>query len=239
MKRFLSLAADAIGPLHMGWRHVLFANWPVPPAVVEPHVPDALQVDTYDGAAWLSVVPFTNVDVRPTWAPDGWGFPLPELNLRTYVSHHGTPGVYFFSLDATGILGVLGARLFHSLPYYLADISIEVDDEDVLFHSVRSHPGARPARYRGSYRPTGAEFQATPGSIESFLVDRYRYYTEDQESAVRYAVVDHEPWPLYDAEVSTSENTLFVANGFEQPETDPVYLYSPGVETTASVSKRP
>ena len=102
--------------LHMGWRHVLFANWPIDPEILDAHLPSALSVDTYDGDAWLSVVPFTNVDVRPTWVPEGWGFPLPELNLRTYVTHDGHNGVYFFSLDSQGIFGVVGARLFHHLP---------------------------------------------------------------------------------------------------------------------------
>src|SRR6056297_2248036 len=117
--------------LHMGWRHLLFANWRVDPAAIEPRIPDALSVDTYDGDAWLSVVPYVNVDVRPRRVPAGLGFRLPELNLRTYVTPRdgaggdGTdesptgddaPGVYFFSLDAgglpgIGLAGVVGARL--------------------------------------------------------------------------------------------------------------------------------
>ena len=136
--------------LHMGWRHVLFANWPVDPAVVEPHVPDVLTIDTHDGGAWLSVVPFKNVDVQPTWGPSGWGFALPELNLRTYVTYDGEPGVYFFSLDAQGVLGVLGARVFHHLPYFYARISLDVAGDRVRFESTRRHPGARPYRFTGS-----------------------------------------------------------------------------------------
>ncbi|MFT4891473.1 MAG: hypothetical protein ACI9YT_002405 [Halobacteriales archaeon] len=81
-------------PVEMGWRHVQFANWPVGPAVVAAHLPDWLTVDTCDGDAWLSVVPFTNVAVRPTGLPASLGFALPELNLRTYVIHDDRPGVY-------------------------------------------------------------------------------------------------------------------------------------------------
>jgi len=138
--------------LYMGWRHVLFANWLIAPEVLDAHLPSGLSVDTYDGDAWLSVVPFTNVDVRPTWVPDGWGVRLPELNLRTYVTHDGHDGVYFFTLDAQGIFGVGGARLFHHLPYYYARCSLTEADGDVKFESRRLHPGARDEEHKGSQR---------------------------------------------------------------------------------------
>jgi uncharacterized protein YqjF (DUF2071 family) len=102
--------------LAMDWRELLFASWPADPDAVAAHLPDALAVDTHDGDAWLSVVPFTNGAVRPRGLPAQVGVDLPELNLRTYVTLDGTPSVYFFSLDAEGVLGVLGARLFHHLP---------------------------------------------------------------------------------------------------------------------------
>nr|WP_269782720.1 DUF2071 domain-containing protein [Halobacterium wangiae] len=224
--------------LHMGWRHVLFANWPVDPSVVGPHLPEALDLDTHDGRAWLSVVPYTNVDVRPTWAPKTLGFRLPELNLRTYVTHDGDPGVYFFSLDAEGVLGVLGARVLHSLPYYYARIDFQTDGERVRFESDRLHPGARPARFRGTYGPAGDGVSVEPGSLAHFLVERYRYYTESPGGTIRYAAVDHEPWPLSEADVAIETNTLFRANWFADPETEPVHFYSPGVETVASPSRR-
>ncbi|WP_115864088.1 YqjF family protein [Halorussus litoreus] len=224
--------------LHMGWRHVLFANWPVDPSVVRPHVPDALTVDTYDGDAWLSVVPFTNVDVRPSWIPTGWGVPLPELNLRTYVTHDGHDGVYFFSLDAQGIVGVLGARIFHHLPYFYARISLDVNGGRVQFESDRLHPGARPATFAGSYAPTGDQLDVGQGSLAEFLTARYRYYTETPSRALRYARITHEPWPLYATDTVIDENTLFEANGFAHPRTEPVHYYSPGVTTIASRSRR-
>lgn len=224
--------------LHMGWRHVLFANWPVDPSIVRAHVPDALTVDTYDGDAWLSVVPFTNVDVRPAWVPTGWGVPLPELNLRTYVTHDGHDGVYFFSLDAQGVLGVLGARLFHHLPYFYARISLDVAGDRVRFESERLHPGARPARFHGTYSPIGDQLAVESGSLAGFLTERYRYYTESPSGSLRYARIDHESWPLYEAETAIEENTLFEADGFARPETEPVHYYSPGVTTIASRSLR-
>lgn len=224
--------------LHMGWRHALFANWSMDPSVVAPHVPDSVSVDTYDGRAWLTVLPFTNVDVRPPWLPEGVGIRLPEVNLRTYVAREGEPGVYFFNLDADGVLSVLGARATHFLPYFHARIRHRVDDDGrVRFESARRHPGARPARFVATYGPDGERFRSEPGSLAEFLTERHRYYAESPGGRLRYADVRHERWPLYPATVDVEENTVFRANAFETPAADPVCYYSPGVDVLASANR--
>ena len=224
--------------MHMSWRHVLFANWPVDPSVVRPHLPEALDLDTFDGRAWLSVVPFTNVDVRPTWAPKDLGFRLPELNLRTYVTHDGDPGVYFFSLDAEGVFGVLGARLLHSLPYYYARVRFRRSGDRVHVTSRRRQPGDRPARFAATYGPTGEAYTAPPDSLAEFVTERRRIYTQSTDGTLRHTDLSHDRWPLFDADVSVTENTLFAASGFEHPETEPVHFYSPGVDVVTSRSER-
>lgn len=225
-------------PLEMGWRHLLFENWPVDPEVMDAHLPDGLAPDVYDGTAWLSVVPFTNVAVRPRGVPESLGIRLPELNVRTYVTRNGVPSVYFFSLDAQGIASVIGARLFHHLPYFYARISLESDDERSTFTSRRCHPGARPAHYEATYWPTGDSFAAPADPLASFLVERYRFYTEAQDGSLRYTNVVHDPWTLYPASAEITTNTLLTAQGFAKPEPDPVYFYSPGLDVVASRSKR-
>jgi hypothetical protein len=226
-------------PLAMEWRDLLFANYPVDPAVVDAHLPDALTVDTFDGDAWLSVVPFVNADVRPRRLPAGTGIDLPELNLRTYVTHRGEAGVYFFSLDAEGVLSVLGARLFHHLPYYYARMEIRrTGDGAVEFESRRLHPGDRPVRYVATYRPTGPAFESHDDPRAAFLTERYRFYTQAPDGSLRYADVDHEPWTLAPATVVVETETLFEANGFDRPEREPICYYGPRVEVHASASKR-
>ena len=225
--------------LAMGWRHLLFANYPVDPGVVDAHLPDALAVDTFDGDAWLSVVPFTNVDVRPRGLPAVAGIDLPELNLRTYVTCRGEPGVYFFSLDAQGVSSVLGARIFHHLPYYSARVRLERDDRGgIRFESRRRHPGDRPVHYAATYRPDGEPFESHEDPRAAFLTERYRFYTQASDDSVRYATVAHEPWTLAPATVVTETNTLFEANGFDRPSASPVCYYSPGVDVHASASKQ-
>ncbi|WP_256391402.1 YqjF family protein [Natronoarchaeum rubrum] len=225
-------------PLEMGWRHLLFENWPVDPDVMDAHLPEGLAPDTHDGSAWLSVVPFTNVAVRPKGVPESLGIRLPELNLRTYVTRDGVPSVYFFSLDAQGVASVLGARIFHHLPYFYARISLEVTDGRVRFRSRRRHPGARPVHYEGTYWPTGEPFAAPDDDFGEFLVERYRFYTEAQDGSIRYTDVAHDPWTLYPADADIETNTLLSAHGFAEPDAEPVYYYSPGLDVVASGSKR-
>lgn len=218
----------------MDWRQVLFANWPVEPAIVRDHLPDQMTPDTFEGQAWLSVVPFINIAVRPQFLPRHLGFALPELNLRTYVTVDGTPGVYFFSLDADGLLGVIGGRFFHHLPYFLATIDMQCESDGAKFNSNRRHPGARPLAFSASYRSTNDAVKAPTGSLAHFLTERYRYYTETTRGELRHANVSHRPWPLFEVEVEIDADEIFTANGFTTPTSDPFYLYSPGVETVAS-----
>ncbi|AGB37919.1 YqjF family protein [Natronococcus occultus] len=225
-------------PVAMGWRHLLFANWPVAPALVDAHLPAGLEPDTYDGRAWLSIVPFRNVVVRPRGTSARLGFGLPELNLRTYVRCDGTPGVYFFSLDADGVLGVLAARLFHRLPYYNARIEMGLGAKHVRFESERRHPGAPSASFAGRYEPVGEAFAPDPDSLAAFLTERYRYYTTGRRGELRYADIVHDRWSLRPATMTIDRNTLFEANGFEPPAAAPVCYYSPGVDVVTSRSRR-
>ena len=217
----------------MGWRRLLFANWPVAPETIRPHLPEDLAVDTHDGDAWLSVVPFTNVSVRPRWLPASVGVPLPELNLRTYVTHGERAGVYFFSLDADGLGSVLAARLLHGLPYYNADITMDATAERVAFESRRRHPGARATHFAATYGRDGDRIDHAAGDLPHFLTERYRLFTETTDGSIHEVPVEHPRWSLYPAHADIAVNSLFRANGFDPPAGEPVCYYSPGVDVVA------
>ncbi|PSP56326.1 hypothetical protein BRC82_02200 [Halobacteriales archaeon QS_1_67_19] len=223
-------------PLHMEWRDALFTNWAVEPSVVAPHVPDSVSLDTYDGRAWLTVLPFVNADVRPHWFPRG--VRIPEVNLRTYVTRERRPAIYFRSLEASDRLTVLGARATHFLPYYVADIDFDRTDGGVRVESRRRHPGARPARFVAECGPDDERVETEPGSLAEFLTERHRYYTVSPSGRLRYADVRHRKWPLYSADATVAENTVFRANSLPDPDGEPVVYYSPGVEVLASPSRR-
>lgn len=222
--------------LHMGWRDVLFANWPIEPEQLLPRIPDALALDTHEGQAWVSIVAVNNVDVRSRYVPHRLGTTVPGVNLRTYVKHEEKPGVYFFSLDAQSLITVLGARIMHHLPYRYAHVTFTQQDDGVHVESERRHPGARPARFVATYEPAGERFHPQLGTLPHFLAERYRTYTQADANTLASTRVQHNPWPLHDARVTITENTLLRAEGLAQPEGDPFFLASPGLD--AIVTKR-
>src|SRR5262245_23161746 len=105
----------------MRWHDLLFLHWPIAAAELRPRIPAPLAIDEHSGSAWIGVVPFRMTNVRPRGVPGlPWLSAFPELNVRTYVTHGGKPGVWFFSLDAAQRLAVIAARRRFHLPYFHA-----------------------------------------------------------------------------------------------------------------------
>jgi len=222
--------------LSMRWDDLLFAHWPVDPEVVEPTLPDGLDVDTRDGDAYLGVVGFQMASIRPRGVPVGLSFP--ELNLRTYVRADDGPGVYFYNLDAADRVGVPIARTLFKLPYYRAEMRMTARGDRVDFRSRRTHRGVPPARFDATYQPTGTPTTADPDSLVAFLTERYRFYTESERGHIYRGDIEHPPWRVCDATLDCRENTLFEANGFDRPDGVPLVHYSPGSDVTAGLIHR-
>jgi hypothetical protein len=219
-------------------QHVCCANWAVGSDLLDVHLPSVLTVDTDDGDAWLSAVPFTNVDTRPTWAFEGRGFPLPGPTLRNHVSHDGHTGVSFSGLDAHAVLGVVGACLFHYFPSCYACCLLTEADGGIRVRSGRSHLGARHPQFTPTDSPSSPELDVRLGWLEESLTEHCWYDTEARDGSLRYAAIGHEAWPLYETDPTIETNTLFEANGFAPTETEVVHYASPGVRTTASRNRR-
>jgi len=215
----------------MRWDDVVFAHWRVAPDIVSARLPDGLDVAVRDGDAWLGVVGFVMSEIRPRGVPAGRSFP--ELNLRTYVTGpDGSRGVYFFSLDAADRLGVSIARGAFRLPYYRAEMRhTREDDGTMTLRSRRTHADAPPARFDASYRQTGEAFAPSPGTLEAFLTENYRFYTEGDR--LYAGDISHPRWSLAEAAATIRSNTLFSATGFDAPASEPLVHYSPGIDVTA------
>ena len=189
------------------WNDVLFAHWRVDALDMRRAVPDVFDLDLFDGDAWLGIVPFfmTNVGLRSVPSPR-WVSAFPELNVRTYVRVADRPGVYFFSLDAGSRLAVAGARALLNLPYYFAVMSAERQGERVHYRSVRR--GRGPAECHADYEPTSTPFEASSGSIEYFLTERYCLYHRDRHGRPYRLEIHHRPWFLQHASAEITVNTM-------------------------------
>lgn len=195
------------------WENLLFAHWPVSAVQLRRIVPPQLDVDTYEGQAWVGLVPF-DITIRPRGL-----FPLHffELNVRTYVSAGGKPGVYFFSLDASNRLAVRMARRWFYLPYFDADISVREAGGWVECASRRQHRHDPEARFQLRYRPTGPPFVPDPGSLADWLTARYCLYTTDSTGAAYRCDISHPPWLLQAGEAEIATNTMTAPLGLDLP----------------------
>jgi len=207
------------------WYQLLFAHWPVRADALRPLIPSALEIDTYDGRAWLGVVPFRMSGVRPrgvTALP--WLSAFPELNVRSYVTAGGKAGVYFFSLDAANPLAVRIARGFYHLPYFDADMQCIGDEHGIAYRSYRTHRGAPGANFLGRYRPVGEVYHAARGDLDHWLTERYCLYTSNRRGELLRGEIHHAPWDLQPAAAEIEVNTMAV--GIDLPDAPPLLHYA-------------
>jgi uncharacterized protein YqjF (DUF2071 family) len=204
------------------WHHVLFAHWPVEVASMRRAVPAQLDLDLCDGTAWIGVVAFEISNMAPRGVPLPLAFP--ELNVRTYVTVRGKPGVYFFSLDAASALAVWGARTFFSLPYFRAHMHVQhAPDAQIRYVSNRI---AGDASFDGSYAPYAPAAPPVPGTLDFFLTERYCLYTVNRRGQAASVDIHHPRWPLQRAWAEISENTMARAFALAAPTSPPLLHYA-------------
>ena len=212
------------------WSDLLFAHWPVPVETLRPQIPEQLEIDTFDGVAWIGVVPFRMEAIRPRWLPAvPWLSRFAELNLRTYVTLDDRPGVFFFSLDASNPVAVSLARRMFFLPYFRARMSCRAEGDAIAYRSTRTHRGAHPVDFEGQYGPAGDVFHARPGTLEHFLTERYCLYSSGDsvgrvQSGLFRAEIHHGPWPLQPANATIEVNSLLESIGADGFPRQPPHL---------------
>jgi uncharacterized protein YqjF (DUF2071 family) len=209
------------------WHDLLFSHWPFPPEQLRPLVPPQLSLDMFEGQCWIGVVPFWMSGVRPRLVPPLPGFSrFPELNVRTYVTYGGKPGVFFFSLDAANYPAVWAARKFFHLPYFHASMNSTEHNVSILYSSRR--PGGH-AEFRASFRPIAPVHLAEKGSLADWLTARFCLYTTHQGQIYR-CEIHHLPWPLQAAEAEFDRNTMAEAAHIALPNLPPLLYFSKRLE---------
>lgn len=220
--------------MRMSWRDLLFIHWPVRPAVIEPLLPFGLELDTYDGWAWIGVVPFRMSNVGLRYLPGVPGASdFPELNVRTYVKSRGRSGVWFFSLDAASRFAVRAARVWIGLPYFDARMECIPTGESVHYSSIRVHRGAPRAEFRATYQPSGPVYRAQPGTLDAWLTERYCLYAPPHRDSIGYVDIHHTSWPLQPAEAEIQLNTMAGRFGIPQPHIEPVLHFARYLDVVA------
>jgi uncharacterized protein YqjF (DUF2071 family) len=215
------------------WNSLTFLHWPYQPEALQQFLPDGLVIDVFDDAAWLGLTLFHVTDLRPLGLPAmPWLSGFPETNVRTYVrGPGGQRGVWFFTLEAANPLAVLGARLLYGLPYRRAAMSIDTTEDIVEYRSERRDSADT---YSRIMIRTGPPLPTSP--LAAFLTARFRLYTTIR-GKLAFADVEHEPWPLRDAEVLRLDETLIRACGAQGRAVQPLAHFSPGVHVRVGPPK--
>lgn len=211
--------------MDQNWGKLLFMHWRIDEKFLRPLIPSPLEIDTFDGSAWIGVIPFTMWGIRASFLP-----PIPgtsafhELNVRTYVYHHGVPSVWFLSLDAANKLAVWGARKFYYLPYFYAQMSLAQTGKTICYSSSRRDGRGAPAKLHAEWVIGEALSQASPGSLEFFLTERYCLDTEHNGNLYR-ARIHHQPWPLQRAQLASLNSSMIESHGLPTPKGNPLLHY--------------
>lgn len=222
------LPPDSQWLLSQSWNDVLFAHFAMDPPALRRLVPDALTLDLYDGAAWLTISASCTSHMRPSGIPPLPGISFfPQLNLCTCVTMQGKPGLFYFSVDAANLSAVWFARVFFRMQYWHAAIQIsgatiqgrKPQKRSIHFRSSRLHGPAAAngvAQFDVIYSPEGEPERARPGSLDEFLTERYCIYSWNRRKYYR-TEVHRQPWPLQRTSIEIRANSIAAPFGLALP----------------------
>ena len=211
------------------WDELTFLHWRYPRDQVQRLLPPGLEVETYDGSAWVGLVPFFLRVGLPGVPPVPWASQFAETNVRTYVrSADGESGIWFFSLDAARLGAVLVARATYRLPYFWSRMRIRRDERTIRYDCRRRWPGPRGARSRAVIDIGDPNEPATLTDLDHFLTARWALYSAPR-SGIHHARAFHDPWPLHRARAVALDDELVQAAGLPAPTGEPLVHFSPTV----------
>jgi uncharacterized protein len=227
------LALDGVWPVRLpwvmaqDWDHLLYLHYRVSADQIRRLLPAELEIDDFDGSAWVSVIPLriTQVHLRDM-VPVPGTTDFNELNVRTYVTHHGIPGVYFLSIDASSRWASALARSSFNLPYHVSTMTFGSVGGD--YHAVSSRADDPSVGFEAHYRPTGRPVADTPGSLNQALAERYCLYTTGRRGRLLRGDISHLPWTVQEVEATVERNDMLTCKGITVLDPEPSMTYSEG-----------
>jgi len=217
--------------LRQRWAELAYFHWRYDPAVVQQLLPVGLAVDSFDGSAWVGLIPFEmrNVQLGPT-PPVPWLGNFIEINVRTYVvDSSGRRAVWFFSLDVPRSVIVGVARSVFSLPYCWARAAHTVDGQRHRYQMTRRWPPSEGAFAEMGFTVAEPIDDHVVSDLEHFLSARWALITQ-RRGQLLFGAVAHSRWPLHRVTDVGIDQNVIEAAGLPTPDGPPHALYSPGVD---------
>ena len=217
------------------WKDLAYIHWRYDPAEVQALLPEGIEVDTLDGSAWVGLIPFSMRNISfPGIPPIPYFGSFPEVNVRTYVKRNGIPGVWFFSLDVNRLIPAFVARTTYFIPYCWGKASHRKVDSALTTRVSRRWP----TKASTAIDLRIGEKISAPNELAHFLSARWGLYSQGFGGRLRYAPVDHEQWPLFDASIDALDDNLVVAAGLSKPVGEAHVMFSPGVSVRIGKPRR-
>jgi uncharacterized protein YqjF (DUF2071 family) len=217
------------------WRDLAYIHWEYEPEEVQALLPAGIEVDTFDGKAWVGLIPFSMRNISfPFIPPVPYFGSFPEVNVRTYVKRNGVPGVWFFSLDVNRLIPAFFARATYFIPYCWGKASHKKTEAKLLTSVARRWPSKSSSRIELSI----GERIESPSELAHFLSARWGLFSQGFGGRLRYAPVDHEQWELYSASIDLLDDNLVTAAGLPAPRGEAHVMFSPGVSVRIGKPRR-
>lgn len=225
--------------MHQSWNDLLFIHYPISIEKLKTIVPEHIQLDTFEGMGWISIVPFKMNNVGIRGVP--FSVQFPELNIRTYVIIDNKPGVYFFSLDASNLPVVFLTKTFLNLPYIHSSMNIQsslTTNTEFICQRKSKKENEEKVLFSCRYRATSAPFTTKNGTLDYWLTERYCFYTTNKKGQLRICEILHQAWPIQQAEVEIINNSLPIMQYIDDKNYTPLVHYSSGVDVRIWPLKR-
>ncbi|MBO9562990.1 MAG: DUF2071 domain-containing protein [Niastella sp.] len=209
------------------WNRVLFLHWKVPARELQALLPNHLELDLYEGNAWISLVPFTMEKIRPNGLPAFTPISnFHEINVRTYVTAEGKPGVYFLNIEAHKYLSAYISRLLSGLPYEKSRMTRGI----IKSRQAYSSENQRKAFQLHTIFETG-NLVAHKTVLDIWLTERYCLYLGRNKKLYRYQI-HHHPWTLQEVKIKDLITSYTIGNISLDTPPDLAH-YSEGVQVIA------
>jgi uncharacterized protein YqjF (DUF2071 family) len=210
------------------WNNAVFLHWRVVPDLIRPHIPATVELDTFQGEAWISLVAFTMEKLRVSYLPSVPGVSnFHEINLRTYVTKDNKPGVYFLSIEAQKLLAVFIAKSISGLPYKKASIKRNYDGRS---NTYLSNNPAKGFALESSYETDTQEYERT--DLDKWLVERYCLYLDPDNKLFRYDI-HHLQWEIKRIELKHLKLQYKIGDLVLNEKQPDLSHFSPGVKVLA------